>query len=542
MLNVGKFKFAVNLKKETNNMVKNNSRTQNAILNFTTSIGGQLLAIVMQFIVRTVFIHTLGKSYLGINGLFSNILSMLSLTEFGVGSAILFKLYEPLAKGNTQRIALLMKFYKNVYRLIGAVIAVIGLCLIPLLPYLINDYHKLSSLNLNVVFLFCLYLVKTISSYVFFAYKSAIIKADQKEYVINLISYLFTIGGAILQIVFLIIYPKFELYVVISILQVLLQNVAVAITANKQYPYIKQKTNETISKNEIIDITKDCRALFLYKLNGVVLKATDNVVLSAFIGLDMVAMYSNYYVFYTTINTFFSKVFGSVSHSIGNLHTTNDSQHEYEVFEVANLLTAILGGTAFVGIFVIADEFVLSWIGNEWILPQPFSFLMGLEIYTLATRVALSKYRTAMGLFQQAKWRPLAGMIINLVVSIALVKSWGICGVLVGTLVADWTTFMWFDPLIIHKYGFNNYKPVREYYKRLVLYTCVVLIIGIIDYYICKHIFVGYGWLSVIVHSLICGLTVPSALIGLTARKKEGIYVVKLIKKTLEKIRKKIHV
>ena len=132
-------------------------------------------------------------------------------------------------------------------------------------------------------------------------------------------------------------------------------------------------------------------------------------------------------------------------------------------------------------------------------------------------------------------------MIINLIVSIALVKYWGICGVLVGTLVADWTTFMWFDPMIIHKYGFENYKPVSAYYKRLALYTITVLIVGFIDYFICSKVFIGHGWWSVIVHAIVCALTVPAVLIALVSRKQEGQYVIRMIKSILKKMTKKFH-
>lgn len=521
-------------------MTKDNSRTTNTIYNFITSIGGQLLTIIIQFIVRTVFINALGKSYLGINGLFSNILSMLSLAEFGVGSAILFKLYEPIANEDHHRIALLMRFYKTVYRIIGFAVTVIGVCLIPFLPNLINEYDKLQALNLNIIFIFLLYLLKTVSSYLFFAYKSAIVKANQKEYLLNVISYVFTVGAGVLQIVFLWLIPSFEIYVAISVLQVILQNIACAWLSDKMYPYINEKTTEKISVSEVKGVFKDCAALFLYKLNGVVLKATDNIILSIFIGLDMVALYSNYYVFYTTINTLFSKIFNSVSHSLGNLHTDHDRKHEYEIFKSVNLITAILGGTAGVGIFVVSDEFINVWIGADWMIPQPFALLMGFELYTLASRVALSKYRTTMGLFQQAKFRPLAGMIINLIVSVALVKSWGICGVLVGTIIADWGTFMWFDPLIIHKYGFENVHPVFGYYLELLKYTLTVAIIGIIDYLICTNLLAGIGWLSVAIHAAICGVSVPAVLIAISIRKPEGKYVYNLATKYIKKFTKKI--
>lgn len=218
------------------------SRITNTIYNFISSIGGQIITIVMQFITRTVFINTLGSSYLGINGLFSNILSMLSLAELGVGSAIIFKLYEPISKNDIHRISVLMNFYKKAYWLIGIIVAILGIMLVPILPMLINDYDKLATLGINAVFIYLLYLLQSVSSYMFFAYKSAIIKANQKEYMVNIISYIFTILTGITQIILLVIFHNFELYVFIAILNTIAQNIASAILANKLYPYIKEKT------------------------------------------------------------------------------------------------------------------------------------------------------------------------------------------------------------------------------------------------------------------------------------------------------------
>lgn len=521
-------------------MAKNYSRTTNTILNFTSSIGGQAITILMHFITRTVFIATLGKSYLGINGLFSNILSMLSLAEFGVGSAILFKLYKPIAAGDFHRITILMKFYKTAYRIIGILVAIIGITLIPFLPVLIKDYGKLQELNINAPLIYCLFLFKTVSTYLFFAYKSAIIKANQKEYYINLISYIFTIGTSVAQIICMYLFKNFIIYVLLSVLQVIIQNIICAILSDKLYPYIKEASVEKLGIDEIKGIVKDCSALFLYKLNGVVLKATDNLVISIFIGLDAVGEYSNYYILYSTINTLFAKIYNSVSHSLGNLHTGNDRKREYGIFEAVILITAILGGTACVGILVCADELIDSWIGPEWVIKQPFSILMGLEVYTLAFRVALSKYRTTMGLFQQAKYRPLAGMIINLIVSVALARSWGICGVLVGTIIADWSTMMWFDPIIIHKYGFEAPSDIKKYFMKFLKYFVTMCIVACIDYFICTHLLVGHDWLSVIIHAMICAVTVPTVFIILNIKSPEGQYIFKLGMNYVLKVNKKM--
>lgn len=516
--------------------INQNSRTKNTIYNFVSSIGGQVLTIVLQFAVRTVFIHTLGKSYLGIGGLFSNILTMLSLAELGVGNAIIFKLYKPLAENDTHRVTLLMKFYRQIYRVIGAVVAVLGLSLIPFLPSLIKDYDTLAALHINAALIFCLYLFQSVSSYLFFAYKSAVIRANQQEYLLNIAEYIFNVGLAVARIVVLLVIPNFEIYLALGIIQVVIKNMIWARMADRQFPYINEKTKESISGAEIRGIFKDCGALLLYKLNGVVLKATDNIVLSSFLGLGMVGMYSNYYIFYTTLQTLFSKAFGAVAHSLGNLHAVDNSRHEYEIFRVVNLVTIILGGTACVGIFICADEFVSAWIGRDWIIAQPFSLLMGIELITLAVRHALSRYRSAMGLFQQAKYRPLFGMIINLIVSIALVRTWGICGVLVGTIAADWLTVMWYDPIIIHKYGFKAPEQTMGYFLRLAKSLAVIALIGAADYVICTHIVTDMGWLSVIAHALICGITVPAALLAAYAGSYEGKYLLKAASRVVKRI------
>lgn len=517
--------------------MKKNSRTKNTLYNFLSSIVGQFITILMQFVVRTVFIQTLGKSYLGINGLFTNILSMLSLAELGVGNAILFKLYKPLADKDEKRINILIKFYKKVYTIIGITVAFIGISLIPFLHFIVKDYDKLSALGINAIFIYLIYLLQSVSSYLFFAYKSAIVKADQKEYVLNLVSYIFTITTSIIQIILLKTINNYELYVIVLVVSTILQNTINAHIANKLYPCIKKDTKEKLEKKEIMEIFKDCTAIFLYKLNTLVLTATDNIIISTILGLEMVGMYSNYYILYTTINSIFSKIFTSILHSLGNLHTTKNLNHEYKIFKTVNFIAIILGATAGIGIITISNSLIDTWLGSEWVLKQPFSLLMGIEVYTLVNREYLSKYRNAMGLFQQAKYRPLFGMIINLIASVLLVKYWGICGVLVGTIIADWTTLMWFDPLIIHKYGFENKFSVKKFYLRNINYLMITIALGTILMLLTNNIFINHGWFTVIFHAIVCGIIVPITFTLIYKNNEEF----ENIKNIFKKFTKKLH-
>jgi O-antigen/teichoic acid export membrane protein len=513
------------------------SRTVYTLRNFASSVLGQMLAVVLQFVVRTVFINTLGKSYLGISGLFTNILSMLALAEMGVGSAIVFKLYDPIARDDRPRIAVLMKFYRTVYGFIGLAIAVVGVSLIPFLPAVIRDYAKLQALNINATVVFLLFLLDSVSSYLFFAYKSAIIAANQKEYLINVVGYLFTTAFSLVQIACLVCFRSFILFTVVNVAKTIGQNFAVAKMADRMYPYVGAPGAGRLSKPETLGIFRDCGALFVYKINYVVVMATGNVVLSAAIGLDAVAQYSNYCVLYAALRAMLEKVYNSVGHGIGNLHAMHDLRKEYAVFRVAMFVTAILGGTLLAGVFSVADEFVAAWIGGPWVIPQPFSLLLGLVLFTTAFKLAIGRYRIAYGLFKQGWLRPVFGIVVNLVVCVALVRRLGILSIMVGTLAADWLTFMWYDPLILHRIGFQRAFPVRAYYWTVARHFAVCCAVAAIDRWICGRVFAGHGWFSVVAHAAFCGLSVPLALMALHCRSEEGRYVLRLAGGQLARLR-----
>ena len=514
------------------------SRTKNSIINLITGMGGQILIVLVKFVTRTVFINVLGKEYLGINGLFSDILMMLSLTELGLDTAINFKLYKPLAEKDYHRIRILMNFYKKAYTAVGTTILILGLCLIPFLPYLINDYNKLEGLGINAVFIFIIYLLQSVSSYLFFAYRSAIVKADQKEYLLNIAGYVITIATNVCQIIILYIWKNFVAYTVCLVFFNILQNIVNASIANRYYPQAFKKEREKISVSEIKEIFKDLGALFIYKINGVVLKATDNLILSAFIGLSIVGMYSNYLMLYTTIRALLNKIYESVKASAGNLFVVGSIEQKSDFFEVMNFISALMYGTACVGVAVEANELIYQWIGKSYVIPQPFSILMGIEIIFVGLKLNLGTIRNVSGAFRQMWYRPLLGIIVNLVVSITMVHKYGIYGVLIGTIVADFTTNFMVDPSIIYKYSLEGYRKVSEYYIRNAKYGVVLIIAGIIDNIICTNVFVGFGWASVLVHCFICGISVPLSFYIIFHKTHECKYLEKKMKMTMKKIMK----
>ena len=508
-----------------------NSRSANSLRNFATGIGGQFLSILLRFIARTVFIHTLGKEYLGISGLFTDVLTMLSLTELGMDTAIHYRMYKPLAEHDDRRIRILLNFYKQAYRVVGATILVLGLCLIPFLPYLIKDYDSLAKLNINAILVFILYLLQTVFTYLFFAYCSSVVIASQKKYLLDIANYIVTIIDYAVRIVVLIIWKSFIGYLIVGIFASLIKNVVRAIIAKKKYPQFFLKESGKLDKEEIRDMLKDCGALFTYKANTVVLKATDNLVLSSFIGLGIVGLYSNYLMLYTTLRNLLHQIYNAISASMGNLFAKEDTKKTYSFFQTMNYMTAIAYGTVSVGIAVCSNELICTWLSEEYVISQPFAVLIGIELLLSGLQSNLGQVRNASGIFQQLWYRPLIGIVVNVVVSVIMVNYCGIYGVIIGTIVAYVSTIFMVDPYVIHKYSFNNYKPVSEYYKKNLLYFAVLFIVGLLDHLFCSNVFVGHGWFSVIVHICFTGISVPIVFLILFKKTEECQYLLGVLKR-----------
>jgi len=526
---------------ETYHMAKKQkfSRTKNTILNLLTGLGGNMLVNLLKFITRTVFIRTLGTQYLGIGGLFSNILTMLSLTELGMDTAINFRLYKPVAEWDVDRIRVLMKFYRTVYRLIGCVVFLLGISLVPALPVLIKDYDKLDALGINAVLIFMMYLMRSVTSYLFLASRTAIIKADQKRYVLSVVDYFINIASYGAEILILLVWKNFVLYTGVALLFGIIKNFVNASIAKKMYPEVFQPTKDRITRQELKEMLKDCGALFVYKVNSVVLKATDNLVLSAFIGLAIVGLYSNYLMIYKGIKGFINKFYTAARASVGNYFATKDLPSRYRFFEVMNFMTAVLYGTACVGIAVCSNEVITAWIGEEFLIPQPFPILIGIEILFAGLKHNLGQIRNLSGAFRQLWYRPITSIFVNLGVSVTLVQVIGIYGVIIGTITADALTNFMVDPRIIHRFSFENYKPVSVYYRRNFCYIAILITVGIFDAWLCSWFLTGYGWLSVFVHVILVGCSVPAAFILLYWNSEECKYLVALLKNILKKIQKR---
>ena len=504
--------------------MKQRSRTENSIINSAMSIVTQVLTVVLNFAVKTVFIKMLSDEYLGVNGLFTNIITMLSLADLGIGIAIPYSLYKPLAKKDEHKINVLMNFYKKVYTIIGIAVLLIGLSLTPFLGLIIKDIPK-NVPHLSLIYI--LFVIHSASSY-FFVYKKFLIDSDQKGYITSRIIFTFSTLLSIIQIILLVTTKNYILFLLSSIILVIIQNIYISSKANKLYPFIKNKTDEKLEKEDMEGIKKNVSSLFIYKVGTVIMNGTDNIIISKFIGLIIVGFYSNYVLIINSITTVLNQIFNAITSSIGNLVVTTNKKRSKEVYDNLNFANFWLYALFGVCIIVLINPFINIWIGKKYVMGFSIVFLLVLNFYVLGMQSVTNSFRNAYGLFWIAKYRPIIMVIINIVISVVLVQFIGIEGELIGTLISRLLTTAWLDPYIVHKYGFEI-SP-KSYYVDYLKYLVIFIAISIILNYFVSMVAINNIFILILIAILVV-ISVNVILVLLFFKTSEFNYFYDKIKK-----------
>lgn len=436
-----------------------NSRIQNSIINLITGFGYRIIIMFSAFIVRTVFIKCLNEAYLGVNGLYSDILSMLSLAELGFSNAIVFSMYEPLAKKDYTKLRQLMVLYRRVYFIVGSIILALGLSIVPFLDLFIKNKPDVEGLTLY----YLMFLGNTVLSYWCFAYRNSILQADQRQYIISNYQSVFTLIKSVLQIILLIVFHSFTIYLVTQMVCTILQNLFLALRIKKEYPIFDHtKAVVKLSDNEVRHIFKDVKALVLSKVSHVVLNSTDSLIISAFVGINWVGLLSNYIMVTEAITGILSQLTGAIQASLGNFFAQENKEAGYRLFKNIEFLNFWLYGFSTIAFIVLLNPFITIWIGPTFKLPQMTVIAISVNFFVAGFMNTLWTFRSTLGLFTQGQYRPIIVAFINVVLSILLSYPLGITGVLIATSIARASVNLWYDPWMIHKKGFG--KSVKGFY------------------------------------------------------------------------------
>lgn len=491
-------------------------RVKHSILNISAGLGSQLIITLLSFVSRTVFIYTLGVEYLGINGLFTSILLMLSIAEAGIGSAIMYSLYKPLAEEDTTKVIVLMKLYKQVYRMIAIVVLLLGLAIMPFLPLFVKET---SVQNLQVIYM--LFLANTALPY-FFLYKNSFLNVCQKGYIVTAIYTVSQLISTGIKIGILYYTQNYILFLGIDLFINLASAIIIAKIVDRQYPYLGRKTNEKLDQGTKGSIVKNVKAIVLQRIGGYFVFGTDNILISAFVSIAAVGIYSNYVMLIEICRTFINQVFNNLYHSVGNLVASETKEKVYEIYKVTQLLSFWL--YAFFAIFlsILIQPFIDLWIGSNYLLDQGLVTLLMLMFFERGMRNPITTVKTTAGIFHEDRYAPIVQAIVNLIVSLVLVQYFGLAGIFIGSLVSAIVVPFWITPYLVYRKVLQ--QPVHYYF----LHYAYLFLVGAVTYsitiWLCSLIPSG-GFGMLLVRGMVCFAAINLVFCAFFVRSSEFKYL-----------------
>ncbi len=500
-------------------------RTKNTVRNIATGSLNRIINIILPFFTRTAILYIMGTKYLGLSSLFSSILSFLSLAELGVGGAMVYSMYKPIAQNDDKTICALLNLYKKFYRIIGSVVLVLGLLLMPFLSELINDDIP-AEINLHLLYL--IYLINAVLSYWLFAYKNALLQAHQRDDVNSSIASIITPLSYAVMLLALFVTRNYYAYVMWLPIFTIITNFIRSRYVDRHYANLKPDGD--ISPELRTSITKKVTALIGTKLNTVVLNAADNLVMSAFLGLTAIAIYGNYYYIMSSIIGFLGIIYSAMTAGLGNSLQTETIEKNYADFKKLSFMNSWLVGWCTVCLICLYQPFMRIWTGEELMFPFYVVLQLGLYFYIYQIRKIPVVYKDAAGIWWEDRFRPYVCMVVNVVFNIVLVQIIGISGIILSTVFSLVISIPW-ENYTIFKYVFH--RSSAEYYGKMAYYAAVMFAGGGLTYWICN--FFDDSILSFFLRGVVCVVVPNVVFICLNYRRQEFKDSMAMIKRILNR-------
>lgn len=509
-------------------------RSKYAMKNIAMSIFSQIIIILLGFASRKVFIDSLGAEYLGINGVLTNVLSAMVLIESGIGISIVYNLYKPIADGDKEKICALVNLYKKAYRVLAFIMLGISCLLYPFLGYIMKTDAPIKGI-FTVYFIF---VGKNMISYLN-AYKWALINSDQKGYVLAATNLIFQIITLIGKIAIVILTKNYILYLVMELVVFVLQNVVNTIVVHRKYPYIKSRTSYKLDIETTKNIKENVKAMFFHNIGGYLVTSTDNILISAFIGVKTVGLYSNYTMVIAQLGSLMGQIIGGIGAGVGNLIATEDNEKTYSIFKISFMISFWVYSFSTIFLFVLLEPFICWLFGPKFLISKSVFLVVLFNFYLGGIRGPIGTFKGKAGLFIQDKYVSVVEGIINLGTSLLLIKYFGLIGVFIGTTISTLTTVFWSQPRVVYKYLFK--QALRSYFIKHIYYLIIMLFTGALTNICCNLVTSGYGFISLCIRGIICVGVVNSVYMVIFRKTDEFKYLFTTIKSLIpSKVKSKI--
>lgn len=447
------------------------SRTENAINAFVLTALSNIINIAMGLVYRSAFLHLLSAEYLGVNGLFTNILSVMSIAELGITNSIMYRMYKPIKDNDIQQIGQIIAFLKKAYRLIMISILGFGIILLPFLRLLISDASEIPA-DINLYVVYGIFMFQTLSSY-FFSYNQIILSADQKQYYLSLCTLSTNMFRYVSQLCVLWFTRNYVLTLMIGICITVFSNFIVSCYASQTYKEVMHYKGRISSKLKY-NVLNDVKATAFHRIGGKIVTSTDSILISKYVSLAAVGLYSNYSFIIVNLESVIAQALGAFASSIGNASVTLSKGENYKIFKKLQFASLCVGLITTVCLYVLTEPFIRFWVGAEMILSKGVLIFLCVDYYFTITRQICLSFTNATGLFIKDKLRPIFQSVINLTVSIVLVNQIGLVGVFIGTVISYLVTVFWREPMILFKYYFDCSS--KEYWISFILFAVMTIV------------------------------------------------------------------
>lgn len=463
-------------------MTQRFNRTLNTKRNILFGLFNKAVTMVFPFLIRSIIIQKLGAEYLGLNSLFSSILQVLNLTELGFSNAVVYSMYKPVAENNYSLIGFLLNYYKKIYRLLGMIMFGMGLCILPLLKCLISGSYPN---DINLYFVFLVFLTNTSLSYIFFGYKISVFNAYQRN---DLISFASSVSLSLMyvgQIIILILFKNYYIYIILMPVFTVIQNFIIALIYKKYFNQIKcQGYIDDYMKQEIrIKIS----GLIVTKICGVTRNSLDNIFISAFLGLTITAIYGNYYYIMSALIAILIVISDSMLAGVGNSIVVDSKENNYKMFRKINFLYLWIVGWCTISLFCLYQPFMKLWVGSSLMFSYLEVFGFSLYFYVLEMGVIRGLFSDAAALWWENRFRAIAESTANIVLNYLLVKSFGVIGVIMATTISLLLINFGLGSQIIFEKYFKN-GQVTSFFKEQAFYFGITAINCCITFYISSKV------------------------------------------------------
>lgn len=444
-------------------------RTRRSITNVFVTLSTNAIILVTAFIVQKVLIMKLGSEYNGINGLFTSVISMMSLTDLGIGSAIIYHLYRPVAKSDYNIICSLLRFYRNSYIIISMIVLAIGCILLVFIPKIAGDVV----INDNLYFVFLLFLIDCLVSY-FLSYKKSLLYAYQLNYVLDGIHFVYYMLQNAAQIFVLLYWQSFILFLLLKTICKIIENITISRYIKRHYPFINSKKISPLSKDIKNDIYVKIKALLFHRLGRLFVTGSDSLVIAGILGILQMSLYTNYHLIIGGITALLNKVFETLTSSVGNFLLDSEKNERYEIYRKIDFLNFWFFGCVSVVLFSVMQPFITLWVGKEYLISKTTLFFLVINFYQEGMRASILTFKDAAGIYYQDRFIPIIEAAINVIISMVLASRIGITGVFIGTIISSGVVYFYSYPKYVCNPLFN--MKWSEYIRQSLEHIIMVIL------------------------------------------------------------------